>query len=71
MVQELVGRRIRLRIGAFPPRSTDSSHWLADNRKAKELLGWEPQHSLREGLEKTIAWMDAHRDVYTVAGPHH
>ena len=27
-----------------------------DNTKAKELLGWEPKFSLKEGLEKTIKW---------------
>ena len=27
-----------------------------DNSLAKELLGWEPRFSLREGLKKTIEW---------------
>ena len=27
-----------------------------DNSKAKRILGWEPQVSLREGLERTIPW---------------
>jgi CDP-glucose 4,6-dehydratase len=27
-----------------------------DSSKAKRLLGWAPQHSLREGLRKTLAW---------------
>ena len=27
-----------------------------DNSVAKELLGWEPRFSLKEGLEKTIKW---------------
>ncbi|MFQ5627676.1 MAG: UDP-glucuronic acid decarboxylase family protein [bacterium] len=27
-----------------------------DISKAKEILGWEPKYSLREGLAKTIAW---------------
>ena len=27
-----------------------------DNTRAKELLGWEPKFSLKEGLEKTIKW---------------
>jgi len=33
-----------------------------DNSRAKELLGWKPQFSLREGLEKTIKWyVDNHK----------
>ena len=27
-----------------------------DNSRAKELLGWEPKYSLKEGLEETIKW---------------
>ena len=27
-----------------------------DNTRAKELLGWEPKFSLKEGLEKTVKW---------------
>ena len=33
-----------------------------DNSRAKELLGWKPQFSLKEGLEKTIKWyVDNHK----------
>jgi GDP-L-fucose synthase len=31
-----------------------------DASRARELLGWEPQVSLREGLERTIAWYREH-----------
>jgi nucleoside-diphosphate-sugar epimerase len=27
-----------------------------DNTRAKELLGWEPKFSLKQGLMKTIEW---------------
>jgi nucleoside-diphosphate-sugar epimerase len=27
-----------------------------DNSRAKKLLGWRPQVSLDEGLERTISW---------------
>lgn len=30
---------------------------LGDYSKAKKLLGWEPKHDLRAGLEKTALWM--------------
>ncbi len=29
----------------------------SDNTKIKKLLGWEPSIPLREGLEKTYAWI--------------
>ncbi len=28
----------------------------AEVKKAKKLLGWEPQVSLEEGLRKTVEW---------------
>ena len=28
----------------------------ADIEKAKKLLGWQPQVSLEEGLEKSVRW---------------
>jgi nucleoside-diphosphate-sugar epimerase len=31
-------------------------------RKAKELLGWEPKFSLKEGLKRTLSWLD---EVYS------
>ena len=34
-----------------------------DNTKAKELLGWEPKFSLKEGLEKTVKWYIEHHKI--------
>lgn len=35
-----------------------------DNRRARELLGWTPKFSLKEGLTKTIGWYkDTHRNM--------
>ncbi len=64
MVETVSGERVKVRVGEYPPRPFDTSHWVADIRKAKSLLGWEPQHSLRSGLEKTIAWFRLHQDAY-------
>jgi nucleoside-diphosphate-sugar epimerase len=30
----------------------------SDNTLIKQLLGWEPSISLREGMEKTMAWIE-------------
>ena len=33
-----------------------------DNSRAKKLLDWEPQFTLKQGLEKTIKWfVDNHK----------
>jgi dTDP-glucose 4,6-dehydratase len=39
-----------------PPKS-EVTRLLSDNRLARELLGWTPRVSLREGLSKTIEWI--------------
>ena len=39
-----------------PERAGDVQHSLADISKAKNLLGYNPQCSVEEGLKKTFAW---------------
>jgi nucleoside-diphosphate-sugar epimerase len=56
LIQSLGGRAIEVRRGTFPTRAGDRSHWVADRTRAQEVLGWQPRHSLRMGLEETIAW---------------
>ena len=34
----------------------------ADVTKARNLLGWNPQVNLREGLRNLIAWYNAERE---------
>jgi nucleoside-diphosphate-sugar epimerase len=66
-VVELIGsvtaRQLTVRPGAYPPRASDTTHWVADIRRAERLLGWRPRHTLRAGLEKTAAWYGLHPEV--------
>ncbi len=39
-----------------PERKGDVKHSLADISKAKELLGYDPKISVKEGLKKTLQW---------------
>jgi dTDP-glucose 4,6-dehydratase len=50
-------RRIR-------PGDSEVERLCADNRKAREILGWEPAHTLEEGLNNTIAWMRENNEQY-------
>ena len=50
-------RRIR-------PEESEVERLLCDNSKAKELLGWAPGTSLKEGLRRTIDWFKSHVDEY-------
>ena len=37
-----------------PPRPGEVRHSVADVSRAEQVLGWEPQVDLREGLRRTI-----------------
>jgi len=46
-----------------PGKSEVMKLW-ASNRKAKEMIGWEPRISLDEGLRLTVEWISAHIELY-------
>jgi dTDP-glucose 4,6-dehydratase len=46
------------------PSKSEVTRLLSDNRLARELLGWTPRVSLREGLSKTIEWISGHTQHY-------
>lgn len=52
----LMGNPIKPQYGALPYRPTEIWRMYCDNHKAKNLLGWQPNHRLEEGLKKTIDW---------------
>ena len=40
------------------------TRYVADIRKARELLGWEPQVPLDEGIPRAVAWFQEHRAAH-------
>ena len=40
----------------YPPNQYDKGNFVADISLAQTELGWSPQHTLEEGLKKTIEW---------------
>ena len=46
------------------PPASEVMELLCDSRKARELLGWQPQVSLEQGLGETIRFIRDHRDRY-------
>lgn len=46
------------------PSKSEVNRLYADNRKAKELIGWEPKVSLDEGLKRTISWVSSALNHY-------
>lgn len=54
LVEEMTGKKIHVK--RVSPRPGDQKRTKAEIAKAKRLLGWDPTTTLREGLEKQIAW---------------
>ena len=52
--EEAVGRRVPLRVEARRPG--DPASLVADNSKAKEILGWEPRRSLEHSIRTACSW---------------
>lgn len=58
-ILDLLANPIEARFGALADRPTEIWRMYADSTKARALLGWQPAHTLEEGLAKTIAWYRA------------
>jgi len=67
MIIQLVGRQVELKTdpARIRPTASEVRRLHADNRKAKEKLGWSPRTSFEEGLSKTIDWIRIHPDYFT------
>ncbi len=65
----LVGRDIPVRQSEerIRPASSEVDDLVADATKARELLGWEPEVSLDEGLVRTIDWVRENPRLYDPA----
>ena len=59
-LEELLGKKAK--IDHKPFHVADLMETWADISKAKDLLGWEPQVSLDEGLEKSVQWYMDNQD---------
>ena len=55
-VLAMLGNPVEAHFGALPERPTEIWTMRSDSRRAVDRLGWKPQHSLSDGLAKTIAW---------------
>ena len=60
MVEDLTGKKAVVQHG--PPNLADMRTNQADVSKAKELLNWNPQVTLREGIGNLINWYNAERE---------
>jgi len=66
MVLEYSGHKAEIRFRLDMP--TGPVNRVADNQLARNLLGWEPKTSFREGLRKTMDWYAASHQKQEVRG---
>ena len=52
--EDVTGRKIPLEIQ--PRRAGDPAILVADNKKAQEILGWKPLHTLNESVQTAWNW---------------
>ncbi len=50
------GRPDKVRLGAISAASDDPPLLLADTRRLKDAVGWEPQYTLEYGVKETVRW---------------
>jgi UDP-N-acetylglucosamine 4-epimerase len=64
-LKEIAGSDLAPRYG--PERAGDVKHSLADISKAANLLGYQPEVSVREGLKQTFDWYrERHNYSYSI-----
>jgi CDP-paratose 2-epimerase len=63
---EGVGKvKVHLKFGEW--RKADQKVYISDIRKAKEMLGWEPKISWKEGIMRLYHWVFDDRQLFTRA----
>ena len=56
LISEIMGKKISIEIDSSRFRPYDVDTLICDYERATKLLGWKPEITIREGLEKTIEW---------------
>ena len=56
MISEIMGKNVTIKIDSSRFRPHDVDSLVCDYSRASRLLGWNPEISIREGLETTINW---------------
>jgi UDP-glucose 4-epimerase len=65
-VAELIGKELGVepKMTLAPSLLGEVTRYVADISKARELLGWEPQTPLDEGVPKAVRWFLEHRAAH-------
>lgn len=58
LIKELMGQDVEFKFddARIRPKNSEVKRLWCDNKKIQTVVGFEPKHTLRDGLEKTIRW---------------
>jgi nucleoside-diphosphate-sugar epimerase len=65
-IADLMGRDVKVVSDAkrVRPENSEVFKLVCANSKAKDLAGWQPSYSLKDGLKETIAFIETHMHLY-------
>ena len=57
-ISSIIGKKVEVKTDEqrIRPEKSEVERLWADNKKAKELIGWQPKYTLDNGLKETIDW---------------
>lgn len=60
MLSEIVGRKVKVETEneRIRPEASEVNRLLADNRRIRDLTGWQSKVPFRQGLEHTVQWIE-------------
>jgi dTDP-glucose 4,6-dehydratase len=63
LVGEILGKQLQVEHDPRRdrPEASEVDRLVSDNTRAREVLGWEPTVSLRDGVSRTVEWIGATR----------
>lgn len=66
LLMEITGRRAEIDCeeARLRPKDSEVERLLCDASQAAKLTGWQPSHSLEQGLAQTAAWVGDHLDIF-------
>ena len=56
IAEEIAGVKLKRKYNLSAPKGVNGRN--SDNTLIQKLLGWEPSIRLRDGMEKTMAWIE-------------
>ena len=61
---KITGKNAQFKWGSMENRNWDTSNWVADISKAKQLLNWVPKTNLEQGIRLTWNWFRKNQQFY-------